>query len=48
MAAYLGSGDRFDRAILEFSYAYAEQTDRDYRQLQDAVKSGWIAAEADV
>jgi uncharacterized protein (DUF2252 family) len=48
IAAYLGSGDRFDRAILEFSYAYAEQNESDYRQLQDAVKSGQIAAEADV
>ena len=45
IAAYLGNGDRFDRAILEFSRAYAEQNERDYKQLQDAVKSGQIAAE---
>ena len=45
IAAYLGSGDRFDRAILEFSQAYAQQNEHDYKQLQDAVESGQIAAE---
>jgi uncharacterized protein (DUF2252 family) len=45
IAAYLGNGDRFDRAIFEFSDAYAEQNERDYKQLQDAVKSGQITAE---
>ena len=45
IAAYLGNGDRFDRAILEFSDAYAQQNERDYTQLRDAVKSGQIPAE---
>jgi uncharacterized protein (DUF2252 family) len=45
IAAYLGNGDRFDRAILEFSDAYAEQNERDYRKLEKAVKSGQITAE---
>ena len=31
IAAYLGNGDSFDRAILEFSKAYAEQNERDYQ-----------------
>ena len=31
IASYLGSGDSFDRAILEFSKAYAEQNERDYQ-----------------
>ena len=30
MAAYLGSNDTFDRAIAEFSHAYADQNERDY------------------
>ena len=30
IASYLGGGDAFDRAILEFSRAYAEQNERDY------------------
>jgi hypothetical protein len=45
IAAYLGNGDRFDRAILEFSKAYAEQNERDYQALVDAVKSGRVTAQ---
>ena len=48
IAAYLGSSDKFDRAILEFSKAYAEQNARDYRALEDAVSSGRIQAETGV
>ena len=40
IAAYLGNGDSFDRATLEFSKAYAEQNDRDYQALAAAVKAG--------
>ena len=46
IASYLGNGDSFDRAILEFSKAYAEQNDRDYQALDAAVKSGRITAES--
>ena len=45
IAAYLGGGSSFDRAILEFSNAYAEQNERDYQELAAAVKSGRITAE---
>ena len=45
IAAYLGKGSSFDRAIVEFSRSYAEQNQRDYRALEDAVKSGRIIAE---
>ncbi len=45
IAAYLGKGDSFDRAIVEFSKTYADQNDRDYRDLAAAVKSGRITAE---
>ncbi len=45
IAAYLGTSDAFDRAIVEFSQAYAEQNDRDYSELAAAVKSGRIIAE---
>jgi uncharacterized protein (DUF2252 family) len=46
IAAYLGSGDGFDRAVLEFSKAYAEQNERDYNSLAEAVKSGRIVAQS--
>jgi uncharacterized protein (DUF2252 family) len=45
IAAYLGNGTSFDRAILEFSNAYAEQNERDYQHLTAAVAAGKIAAE---
>jgi uncharacterized protein (DUF2252 family) len=45
IASYLGSGTSFDRAILSFSKAYAEQNERDYRALVKAVESGRIKAE---
>jgi uncharacterized protein (DUF2252 family) len=45
IAAYLGSGDSFDQAIVAFAQAYAEQNERDYRALDAAVRSGRIAAE---
>jgi len=45
IASYLGRGPSFDRAIVEFSGAYAEQNERDYRALEAAVKSGRIAVE---
>jgi uncharacterized protein (DUF2252 family) len=48
IAAYLGGGNTFDRAILEFSRAYADQNERDYQALVDAVKAGRIAAETGV
>ena len=45
IAAYLGNSDVFDRAITKFAAAYADQNERDYQSLVDAVKSGRIAAE---
>ncbi|MFZ0977159.1 MAG: DUF2252 domain-containing protein [Solirubrobacteraceae bacterium] len=46
IAAYLGNGNVFDRAILDFSKAYADQNDADYAALSEAVKSGRIVAQA--
>jgi len=45
IAAYLGNGDQFDRAIAQFAEAYADQTERDYGALVAAVKSGRLTAE---
>ena len=45
ISAYLGKSAAFDRAILEFSHAYAEQNDRDYKALAAAVDAGRITAE---
>jgi uncharacterized protein (DUF2252 family) len=45
IASYLGTGDTFDRALLEFAKAYADQNERDYRALAKAVRSGRITAQ---
>ena len=45
IASYLGNGPKFDRAILEFAGAYAEQNERDYQQLVQAVNAGRIVAQ---
>ena len=44
IAAYLGGGASFDRAILDFSAAYAEQNQRDYELLTAAVRTGKLVA----
>jgi uncharacterized protein (DUF2252 family) len=48
IAAYLGKNDAFAQAIAEFSVAYADQNERDYSALAEAVKSGRITAETGV
>ena len=48
IASYLGGGSQFDRAILEFSRAYADQNERDYNALAEAVKSGRVIAQTGI
>lgn len=44
IASYLGGGDTFDRAIADFSVAYADQNEQDYKALKAAVADGKIVA----
>jgi uncharacterized protein (DUF2252 family) len=44
IAAYLGQTDAFDRAITEFSLAYADRNEQDYEQFAAAVRSGRLEA----
>jgi uncharacterized protein (DUF2252 family) len=48
IAAYLGRGDAFDRALLELSRAYAEQNECDHAALEAAVSSGRVEAVHDL
>jgi len=48
IAAYLGSGSSFDQALAAFAETYADQNERDYTALSEAVASGRVAAERDV
>jgi uncharacterized protein (DUF2252 family) len=45
IASYLGNSDAFDRAIADFSEAYADQNQQDYDALTQAVESGRITAQ---
>jgi Uncharacterized protein conserved in bacteria (DUF2252) len=45
IASYLGRGNAFDRAIADFSVAYADQNESDYEAFAAAVRSGRLTAE---
>ncbi|MFH8798468.1 DUF2252 domain-containing protein [Streptomyces sp. NPDC017936] len=45
IAAYLGGGDRFDRALADFAQSYADRNERDFTALRTAVRSGRVTAE---
>jgi uncharacterized protein (DUF2252 family) len=44
IAAYLGSSDRFDRSITDFSQRYADQNELDYQSFTEAIRSGRLEA----
>ena len=48
IAAYLGNGDAVDRTLVRFAESYADQNERDYAALREAVASGVVAAESDL
>jgi uncharacterized protein (DUF2252 family) len=48
IAAYLGGGDNFDRAIADFASAYADQNERDYDAFAAAVRSGRLHAQEEL
>ncbi len=46
IAAYIGTGNRFDLAIADFAEAYADQNEADYRTFVEAIANGRISANA--
>jgi uncharacterized protein (DUF2252 family) len=46
ISSYLGKSTVFDRALVEFCHAYADQNQRDYDELANAVKTGKIVAQS--
>jgi hypothetical protein len=46
IASYLGKSDTFDRAMATFAERYADQNERDYDALSQAVASGRLTAES--
>ena len=45
IASYLGASDRFDRALASFAEAYADQNERDYDAVHEAVVAGRLEAQ---
>ena len=45
IAGYLGNSGRFDEAIADFADAYADQNERDFDALREAVTDGRIIVE---
>ncbi len=44
ISGYLGQSDRFDKAIAEFSVAYADQNEKDHAALKRAIRDGKVEA----
>jgi len=40
ISGYLGKSDAFDKAIADFSIAYADQSEKDHEVLMKAVREG--------
>jgi uncharacterized protein (DUF2252 family) len=48
ISAYLGKGDRFDQAVVDFAVRYADQTERDFEALERAAAAGRVPVETGV
>jgi uncharacterized protein (DUF2252 family) len=46
IAAYLGNGPTFDRAIADFAASYADQNEKDYETLKQAAADGRITVQS--
>jgi hypothetical protein len=44
LSGYMGRSDTFDRAIADFSLAYADQAEKDHSALERAVRKGKVKA----
>jgi uncharacterized protein (DUF2252 family) len=48
IGSYLGAGDRFDRSMAQFASSYADQNEKDFAALKQAIASNQIHAISDV
>ena len=48
IASYLGTNTAFDKALVRFSEAYADQNERDYEAFAAACKNGRLQAETGI
>jgi uncharacterized protein (DUF2252 family) len=47
ISGYLGGGEDFDHAVADFALAYADQNERDYQRLHEAVSAARVEATVD-
>jgi hypothetical protein len=47
LSGYMGRSDTFDKAIAAFSFAYADQNEKDHAALKQAVANGRVQAAYD-
>jgi uncharacterized protein (DUF2252 family) len=48
IAAYLGKSEQFDHAVTQFAESYADLTEGDHAELQNAVRTGRVEARTDL
>jgi hypothetical protein len=48
IAAYLGNSEAFDKALIRFAAAYADQNELDHRALCNAIADGRMQASSEV
>jgi NAD(P)H-dependent flavin oxidoreductase YrpB (nitropropane dioxygenase family) len=44
ISGYLGGSEDFEHAVADFALAYADQNEKDYRRLLDAVSAARVVA----
>jgi uncharacterized protein (DUF2252 family) len=47
IAAYLGNGERFAEALVDYAFAYADQNEKDYETFMRACRTGKLEARSD-
>jgi uncharacterized protein (DUF2252 family) len=47
IAGYLGQSDRFDQAITQFAFRYADQNDADWKTFRQAINDGRVVAQVE-
>ena len=45
LSGYVGSSDQLDEAVVSFAFAYADQCEKDFESLQQAIRDGRIPVE---
>jgi hypothetical protein len=44
ITGYLGSGDDFDEALVNFADSYADQSEKDYEAFMQQIRNGKLSA----